>query len=135
VRSGGQIHICQSSGQILDVWQKSYWSDITHVVNFIKILRAVFTPIFLHQKITKPNCNQRKAVQNTLVQKTLRIKCDKIDTCCSQLHQYIMSSFCALIILSKNYKANTMCQFHQHKRTNFLYEHHFFTYMYLEKNC
>ena len=29
-------------------------------VNFINILRAAFAPIFLCQKITKPNCRQKK---------------------------------------------------------------------------
>jgi len=29
---------------------------LTIVVNFINILLAAFAPIFLHQKITKPNC-------------------------------------------------------------------------------
>jgi hypothetical protein len=38
-------------------------------VNFINILQASFIPIFLHQKITKPKCNSRKAAQSTFVQK------------------------------------------------------------------
>jgi len=36
-----------------------------YVVNFINILRPAFAPIFFCQKITKPNCYWRKAVQNT----------------------------------------------------------------------
>jgi len=43
--------------------------DSTPVVNFINILQAAFAPIFLCQKIAKPNCNEKKAAQNTLVQK------------------------------------------------------------------
>ncbi len=37
----------------------------TPVVIFFNILRADFLSIFLDQKIAKPNCNSRKAVQNT----------------------------------------------------------------------
>jgi len=33
-------------------------------VNFINILQAAFAPIFLLQKIAKPNCNKKKASQN-----------------------------------------------------------------------
>ncbi len=39
-----------------------------HVDNCINILRAAFVQIFFCQKITKPNCNQRKAMQSTYVQ-------------------------------------------------------------------
>jgi len=39
------------------------------VVSFINILRAAFAPMFCHLKTIKPNCNQRKAVQNTFSQK------------------------------------------------------------------
>ena len=35
------------------------------VVNFTNILRVAFATIFLHQKITNPNCKYRKAAQNT----------------------------------------------------------------------
>jgi len=42
---------------------------LTPGVNFITILQAAFAPLFLHQKITKPNCYYRKAVQNTFLQK------------------------------------------------------------------
>jgi hypothetical protein len=38
-------------------------------VNFTNILRAALAPIFFCQKITKPNCNLRKATQNIFVQK------------------------------------------------------------------
>jgi len=40
---------------------------LTTAVNFIKILQAAFAPIFLCQKITKPNCNQRKAAQTPFI--------------------------------------------------------------------
>jgi len=40
-------------------------------VNFINILHTPIAPIFLCQKKTKPNCNKRKALQNTFVQKVL----------------------------------------------------------------
>jgi len=39
--------------------------------NFIQILQTAFARIFLWQKITKPNCNWRKAEQNSSVQKRL----------------------------------------------------------------
>jgi len=49
------------------------------VVNFINNLRAAFAPIFLCQKkITKPNCNKRKAAQNTLLQKSCSKNVDEI---------------------------------------------------------
>ncbi len=38
-------------------------------VNFINILQEAFVPIFLHQTITKANCNERKAEQSTFVKK------------------------------------------------------------------
>jgi len=41
-------------------------------VNFINILRAAFAPIFLHQKIRKPNCNFKKAAKNSFVQRGAR---------------------------------------------------------------
>jgi len=41
------------------------------VVNFTNILRVAFVLIFLRQKIAKPNCNLKKAAQNTFVQKNV----------------------------------------------------------------
>ncbi len=41
-------------------------------VNFINIICRAFAPIFLRQKITNPNCNQRKAAQSTFVKKIVR---------------------------------------------------------------
>jgi len=49
-------------------------------VNFTNILRASFLPIFFCQKITKPNCNYRKSVQNTFVLKSCSKNVGKIDT-------------------------------------------------------
>jgi len=43
---------------------------LTPLVNFINILLAAFAPIFLCQKITKPNRNLRKAAQNSFVPKS-----------------------------------------------------------------
>jgi len=40
---------------------------VTTGVNFINILQAAFAPIFFFQKIIKPICNYRKAVQSTFV--------------------------------------------------------------------
>jgi len=40
---------------------------LTPVVNFIYILGAAFAQIFFHQKVTKPNCNERKASKSTFV--------------------------------------------------------------------
>jgi hypothetical protein len=37
-------------------------------VNYTNILRAAFAPTSLRQKIANPNCNQRKAAKNNLVQ-------------------------------------------------------------------
>jgi len=34
-------------------------------------LHAAFVPIFLQQKLTEPNCNYRKAVQNTFLRKAM----------------------------------------------------------------
>jgi len=39
------------------------------LVNFIKILKAAFVPIFLGQTITKPIGYKRKAAKSTFVQK------------------------------------------------------------------
>jgi len=39
------------------------------ILNFTNILRTAFATISLYQKITKSNCNKRKAMQNTFVQK------------------------------------------------------------------
>jgi hypothetical protein len=47
-------------------------------VNFINTLRATFVPIFLRQKITKPKCNYRKAVQSIFVQKILEYELMKL---------------------------------------------------------
>jgi len=44
---------------------------LTPVVNFINILPAAFAPILFHQKVTKPNCNKRKAAQFAFIRKTL----------------------------------------------------------------
>jgi len=41
------------------------------VVNFINILQATFALIFLRQMITKPNCNLRKALQDTFIPKRM----------------------------------------------------------------
>jgi len=43
---------------------------LTPSVNFIIILQADFVPIFLPQKITKPNCKKRKTAQNSFVWKS-----------------------------------------------------------------
>jgi len=40
---------------------------LTLVVNSINILQAAFELISFYQKITKPNCNERKAVQSTFL--------------------------------------------------------------------
>ncbi len=40
------------------------------VVNFINILQAAFVPLFFCQKITKPNCNKRKAACKILMKLT-----------------------------------------------------------------
>jgi hypothetical protein len=45
------------------------------VVHFINILQAGFAPVFFHKEFTKPNCNQKKAGENTFVQKKLFVKC------------------------------------------------------------
>jgi len=37
--------------------------------NFNNILRVALAPIFFGQKITKPNCKQRKAAKKTLARK------------------------------------------------------------------
>jgi len=39
------------------------------IVNLTNFLPAAFAPIFFRQKIIKPNCNKRKDVQSSLVQK------------------------------------------------------------------
>jgi len=41
----------------------------TPVVDFIKILQVAFAPVFLSQKITKPNCKLRKAAKTLLYEK------------------------------------------------------------------
>jgi hypothetical protein len=68
------------------------------VVNFINILQAAFAPIFFSQKITKPNCNKRKAVQSTFVQKRHTYNVDEIDTLCKT--QTKMAIF-ALVSMAK----------------------------------
>jgi len=45
----------------------------------MNILRAAFAPIYFCQKITKPNCILRKAVQSTFVQKKCALNVDEID--------------------------------------------------------
>ncbi len=40
---------------------------LTPFINFTNILRAAFSPILYHLKITKPSCEWRKAAQNTFV--------------------------------------------------------------------
>jgi len=50
------------------------------VVNLTNILGAAFGLIIFHQKITKPNCNKRKAGQNTFVQKSCLWNVGEIDT-------------------------------------------------------
>jgi len=52
----------------------------TSGVDFINILRAAFEHISLCQKITKPNCNYRKAAQSTFVQKICAKNVAEIDT-------------------------------------------------------
>jgi len=44
---------------------------LTHVVNFTNILQTAFVLKLFYQKITKPNCNDRKASKNTFEQKVL----------------------------------------------------------------
>jgi len=63
-------------------WRSQWWS----VVNFTNILQAVFVLIFFCQKITKPNCNWRKVVQNTFVQKSCSENAVEIDTWWELLH-------------------------------------------------
>ncbi len=58
---------------------------LTPGVNFINILRLPFAPIFLHQKITKPKCYQRKAAQFAFVQNICTLNVDEIDYRC-QFH-------------------------------------------------
>jgi len=43
-------------------------------VNLTNILRAAFSLIIFCQKITKPNCNKRKAAKNTIIQKRAAYK-------------------------------------------------------------
>jgi len=41
-------------------------------VNFVKNLHANFLTISFGQKVTKPNCNKRQALQSIFVQKNAR---------------------------------------------------------------
>jgi len=50
----------------------------TPSVNFINILQAAFAPLFLHQKLQKPNCKHRKAAQNSYVQKDVHLMLIKL---------------------------------------------------------
>jgi len=50
------------------------------VANFTIILQAAFVPIFFRQKNAKPNCKWRKALQNTLVQRSCLLNVGKTDT-------------------------------------------------------
>ncbi len=48
-------------------WSMLLLASSSPVVNFTKILRAAFAPIFYRLKITKPSCNKRKAALNTFI--------------------------------------------------------------------
>ncbi len=52
-------------------------------VNFTNILQAAFALILFHQKITKPNCKWRKALQKTLYEKAARKMLVKLTPVCS----------------------------------------------------
>ncbi len=52
---------------------------LTHGVNLINILQAAFAPIFFCQTVTKPNCNSRKALNCTFMQRRCKLNDNKID--------------------------------------------------------
>jgi len=71
---------------------------------FYNILRAAFASISIQQKITNSNCKHIKAEKALLYLKNWPKNVGEIDTF-SQFHQHFTSSFCANILLQKNYKA------------------------------
>ncbi len=52
---------------------------LTSVVHFINIIWAVFALRFFRQKNSKPNCNLRKALKSTFVQKSRSHNVDEIE--------------------------------------------------------
>jgi len=78
-------------------------------VNFINVMRANFFVRKLFRQLFSSYMYIEKAATTTFVWKIHANNIDEIDTC-SQFHHHFKSSFCADILLPKNYKAKLLLE-------------------------